>query len=330
MLTAADILDRIGDAYYSLANDWTITFFNREAELFFGLRREEVEGQNIWQVFPHSKGSDLGAALRECMEMREPVQVRTWSSTLTDRWIDYRVFPLDDGGVAAMWRDETDRKRHEDALEQALQRQEHLYRELNHRVTNSLQAVASMLTLSSRGVEDGCAKDALTAAIDHVIGMSLVHKRLYRATGGIEEHDAGKYLSGLCDELSTAFHGTMSSCVVNARIDPGLMVSTDTMLTLGLMVSEMVMNAVKHASCATVGIGLRMEGEDVVLAVADDGVGLPEGFKPNKSSGLGMRLIHSWARQLHGRIEFQPRDGGGTKAAFTFPARNQVRVTAVP
>lgn len=321
----ADILDGIGDAFYSLAPDWTFTFFNREAETFFGFKREDVLGRKFPDVFPKAMGTDLEERFKQVMLDRTPVRFQTWSATVPDHWLDLRSFPLSEGGIAVSWRDETERKSHDDALADSLHRQEVLYRELNHRVTNSLQAVIGMLRLSNRSVKDLSGKNAVAQAIDHVTAMSLVHKRLYRTEGAIDEQNAATYISGLCRELTRAFHSDVSPCAIHCDVQSDMWVQTETIMTIGLLVSELVMNSIKHASCSSISVVMRVE-DRVVLTVSDDGIGLSADFDPAKTQGLGMRLVHAWARQLKGTMDFRSSGGGGMTAYFTFPANHHVRI----
>jgi PAS domain S-box-containing protein len=123
------ILESIGDAIYGLAPDWSVTFFNREAERFFGRSRTEVIGRSLWDSFPAARESELGDGLRRVMESRAPLHLVTLSPS-TGRWADTRIFPLEDGGLGVSWRDVTAQRRQEAALAEATRNQDRLLREL--------------------------------------------------------------------------------------------------------------------------------------------------------------------------------------------------------
>ncbi|MES2340861.1 MAG: PAS domain-containing protein [Pseudomonadota bacterium] len=128
-MIANTILESIGDAIYSVASDWSVVFFNRQAELFFGRSRTDVIGRSLWDSFPAARDSEVGDVLRRVMETRTPLDIVTLSPS-TGRWADTRIFPLEDGGIAASWRDVTAQKSQEAALAEALQNQDRLVRQL--------------------------------------------------------------------------------------------------------------------------------------------------------------------------------------------------------
>lgn len=128
-MDTSTILEGIGDAIYSVAPDWTFVFFNRGAELFFGRSRTDVLGRSLWDCFPAARTSELGDGLRQVMATRAPLAMVTLSPS-TGRWADIRLFPLEDGGIAASWRDVTDQKRQEAALADAVHAQDLLLRRL--------------------------------------------------------------------------------------------------------------------------------------------------------------------------------------------------------
>lgn len=124
-----EILDGIGDAIYSLDARWRVTFFNRQAELFFGRDRKDVLGRVVWDCFPAARGAEIGAALTRVMERREAIHLDVLSPT-TGLWTDTRVFPLADGGIVACWRDVTAAKQREEELATAVESRERAAREL--------------------------------------------------------------------------------------------------------------------------------------------------------------------------------------------------------
>jgi PAS domain S-box-containing protein len=124
-----EILDDIGDAIYALNPDWRITFFNREAERFFDCDRRRLVGRTVWDCFPAVRGSELGAVLERVMESRERSHVEVLSPT-TGRWTEPRVFPLENGGVAASWRDITAQKKRDSALAEAVEKRARAEQEL--------------------------------------------------------------------------------------------------------------------------------------------------------------------------------------------------------
>ncbi len=124
-----EILDGIGDAIYALDADWRFTFFSREAERFFGRDRGPLLGRTVWDCFPAAIDTDLAAALKRVMQSRQAVHLDVLSPS-TGRWTETRVFPLENGGIAASWRDITAAKRREQDLAAAVEHGERAAREV--------------------------------------------------------------------------------------------------------------------------------------------------------------------------------------------------------
>jgi two-component sensor histidine kinase len=318
------VLDSVSDAFCWVGRDWTIRFMNRAGRDYFRLDQKEVLGRSVWEVFPAMKGTQIGDTLVGAMESRTTVQTGMWGATRPDRWSDVRVFPLDDGGLAVIWRDETDRKRHDDAVQETLRRQEGLYRELNHRIANGLQSVVGIVRLSTRAVGDPQSKAVIANAVDHIIALSLVHRRLYQSRG-VEQQEVREYLETLCRELVKAFSSEAKPCAIACDVQPDAYTKTDTTLNLGLLLSELVMNAIKHGGCANLRVSFRVENATAKLQVIDDGKGLPADFDPTQAKGVGIRLVMAWAKALAGKLEFD-HPGQGTTATLTFPTKGQIVV----
>jgi two-component sensor histidine kinase len=230
---------------------------------------------------------------------------------------------MEGGGIAVIWRDETERKRHDEALQETLRRQEDLYRELNHRIANGLQSVVGIVRLSTKAIGDLQAKAIVTNAVDHIIALSLVHRRLYQSQG-VERQEVKEYLETLCRELAKAFHSEAAPRAISCDVEEGVYTITDTTLTLGLMLSELVMNSMKHGQCTKLEVAFGTLNGDVRLQVTDDGVGIPEDFEPSQARGIGIRLVQAWAKSLEGHFEFGRASPHGTTATLVFPAKGHV------
>lgn len=322
------VLNSVSDAFCWIGGDWTIRFINRAGRDYFRLDQEEVLGRSIWAVFPAMKGAQIGDTLMGAMKSRATVQAGMWGATRPDRWSDVRIFPLDDGGLAVIWRDETDRKRHDDAVQETLRRQEGLYRELNHRIANGLQSVVGIVRLSTRAIGDPQSRAVVANAVDHIVALSLVHRRLYQSQG-VEQQEVREYLETLCRELVNAFGSKDRPCVISCDVQPDVYTTTDTTLNIGLLVSELVMNAIKHGDCANIRVSFSAEDGVSTLRVIDDGKGLPPDFDPAQVKGVGIRLVMAWAKALSGKLEFE-HPGQGATVTLTFPAEGQVVVDPEP
>jgi two-component sensor histidine kinase len=196
--------------------------------------------------------------------------------------------------------------------EELLTRNDILLREIDHRIRNSLQLVASMLSLQARQTPDRAASKAIEEARQRIGSIAAVHEQLYRASD-TDVVDMSVFLKGLCGSLARNKPGNIRAIHVTA--EPIMLVSQRAM-KIGILVGELVTNSFKHAfpeaRAGEIEVVLTAAGEKARLIVADDGIGLPAGFSTDDSHGLGMRLIHSILGQFGGTL----RANSGPGARF--------------
>jgi two-component sensor histidine kinase len=191
-----------------------------------------------------------------------------------------------------------------------------LLREVNHRVGNSLQIIASLLHLQANSATQDDVKAALTNAMGRVAAVAQVHRRLY-TSHDLKSVMLNQYLDALLEDLRRSAEGNrMSRLTLRAEaveIDP------DRAVAIGIVVNELVMNAVKYAypDCAgPIHVELRAQGDDLELAIADDGVGLAAKADP-RSTGMGQRIVSAMAAKLEASVERDP-DHAGTRIVLRF------------
>ena len=221
-------------------------------------------------------------------------------------------------GVANILGMAIERQRIEGDLRKALDRQQVLMREVNHRVNNSLQIVAGMLQLHASAAASEDLRHELRQAGSRIAAVARAHQRLYRGDD-IEALDLGEYLRQVCGDISAS----MPDCEIDVSAGPAVVIRTDRAVPAALLVNELITNAVKYAypgrSCKIwVALGLA-SGDAAVISVRDEGVGLPPDFDV-KSGRLGMRLVRAFAQQLQGDLQVL-RKNPGTEFVLTFPLR---------
>jgi two-component sensor histidine kinase len=208
-----------------------------------------------------------------------------------------------------------ERQRMERDLRGALDRQQMLMREVNHRVNNSLQIVGSMLHLQGRRTENKEVQHQLSQASSRVTAIARAHNRLYR-TDEFTTLDLGAYLSDLCADFCEATPG----CEIYVAAPEHIVLSTDRAITVALLINELITNIAKYAypegNCRA-WVSVSRQGGVVTLSVRDEGVGLPPAVDETTSTGLGMRLIGAFTRQLNGSVEVK-RNDPGTEFVISF------------
>src|SRR5467141_163757 len=192
-----------------------------------------------------------------------------------------------------------------------------LLREVNHRVGNSLQIIASLLHLQSNSTTQDDVKAALTNAMGRVAAVAQVHRRLY-TSHDLKSVLLNQYLDALLEDLRRSAEGNkMSRLTVKAEpveIDP------DRGVAIGIIVNELVMNAVKYAypdGAGPIDVDLHAQGDDLVLSIADNGVGLNVKTDP-RSTGMGQRIVTAMESKLDARFEHNTAHAG-TRIILKFP-----------
>lgn len=201
-----------------------------------------------------------------------------------------------------------ERQRDQARLEAALERHKILLKELNHRVKNSLHLVISMLRLQAGAATGHQASAQFEEASRQVAAIAVAHEHLYQGDD-IETLDLAKYLADLWPS------GAVGAFQVSVEATEGVRIATDKAIPLALVVNELVTNAAKYAYAAhttgTVWVGVAHSGENHIrVSVRDEGAGVPQGFDPAKSRGLGMRIVTALTRQLDATLTVDRRNPG--------------------
>ena len=189
------------------------------------------------------------------------------------------------------------------ALTRALEQKDVLAREIDHRVRNSLQIVASVMLMQGRAVADPQAKAAFEDTYARVMSVARVHESLHQSDDA-ESVDLGQTLSQLCDDLAAGIMGSKQRLDVSA--EPGLIVPSKAAVALSLIATELVTNALKYAydpdQEGGVEVSIKARAPNgVELRVCDAGRGLPADWsdqRPGRAGGLGMRVIRAMLQQI--------------------------------
>jgi PAS domain S-box-containing protein len=223
--------------------------------------------------------------------------------------------------VSCLMYDNTERKQIDRKIRDSLKEKEVLLQEVHHRVKNNLQVISSILNLQSSYVTDPSTLDILQESQNRIKSMSFIHETLYRTTD-FSSINFSEYIKSLSHNLIQSY--TLQNCKVDfvADIDT-IEMSIDQSIPCGLIVNELVSNALKYAfkdrKKGKLMIELKENGKQVSLRVSDDGVGLPENFKFEKNDSLGVQLVYSLTEQLDGTIEVNSEKG--TSFLITFEKR---------
>jgi two-component sensor histidine kinase len=173
--------------------------------------------------------------------------------------------------------------------------------EMQHRIANSLQIIASVLLLKARAVDSEETRVHLRDAHNRVMSLAAVQQHLQSSTGEVDVHD---YLTKLCDSLGASMIREARDLTLDVEAQAAI-IGSHAAVSLGLVVTELVINALKHAfpegRNGRIMVGYRMDAEGWTLSVQDDGVGMPSQTSAAKP-GLGTSIVDGLARQLGARV----------------------------
>lgn len=221
--------------------------------------------------------------------------------------------PLDGYGIALTYIDVSDRKRAENDLKNALDEKTSLLQELYHRTKNNMQVIISLLDMQSASIEDPKLTGIVKDTQNRIRSMALVHDRLYQSRN-LSRINLSAYIRDLVIWLEEDYHDSERVDIVWSLEDVWTLI--DTAIPCGLIIEELVSNALKHAfpngrrGTLEIGVERISETGEVRLRVADDGVGVPKGVDIESRGKVGLQVVAALGRtQLEGDVSVATEAG---------------------
>lgn len=316
---------------WSLDQDFRITACNNHfrmvAQQAFGLAPEV--GNNLRELLRNSVPQVMDARLD-----KEFAQVFAGKAQHHElrldlpqgaMWIELYISPIIAGGrigeASCLAHDVTGKKRAEQEMRESLQEKEVLLKEVHHRVKNNLQIISSIFSLQRDHVGgDERSIALLHESQDRIRSMSFIHESLYQ-NKQFSQVDMASYIDGLCSNLVMSY-SLSGKVLLRTELMP-LMLDLDRAIPCGLVLNELIGNALKHGypdgGGGTIRIRLDQEGDTVRIELSDDGAGFPADYNELRDRGLGMELVELLIGQLDGRVErTSPQGSRGTTYLITF------------
>lgn len=293
-------------------------YVNQAAVRLTGYSEEELLDMHFWEL-THADFREMvrniGLARQRGEQVPKQYQTKIITREGDARWVAVSGSTMDFEGKPAgivTFMDVTEAKLAEQRIQAALQEKEVLLKEIHHRVKNNLQIVSTLLDLQSESIHDVDALRSFRECQNRIAAMALVHEQLYQ-TRNFSSIDFHGYIEGLTKHLYRSY--VMDPDRISLVVDAGnVLLGIDQAIPCGLMVNELVSNALKYAfpgdRHGTISIGFQSEEEGwICLTVADNGVGLPSGTDFFATETLGLQLVRMLVRQLKGDIRLDTNQG---------------------
>jgi two-component sensor histidine kinase len=327
---AQAIVDTVREPLVVLDGDLRVIAVSRSYYLTFGVNRQETQGRMLYELgdgqwnIPELRLllSDIGPE-HSTMEAFEVSRVFPGLGQRTMLLNARKVFYEGNNHTTMLLaiEDITERRAIEKEKDELLREKDLLLKEMQHRIYNSLQLIASILLLKARTVLSEETRQHLKDAHQRVLAVAAVQRQLEPS----KLHDmieVGPYLSRLCESLATSMIRDGRPLFVEVRAGAGAVTSSRA-VSLGLITTELVLNALKHAFADRQSGSVIVEYDAVdqhwSLSVTDNGTGRSVGVDGLEHVGLGTGIIEVLARQLNGQVE-TVSSSSGTKVSITHAA----------
>jgi PAS domain S-box-containing protein len=325
----SNVISSAMDAIISIDESQRVVLFNASAEKLFGVRAGDAIGRTIDQFIPerfrtaHRSHIDhFGAAHVTKRSMGSLGAIFGVRSNGEEFPIEASISQATVGGrklYTVILRDITERVQAEEEIKASLREKEVLLKEVHHRVKNNLQVISSLLRLQAQNLPVKELGEPFKESLNRIQAMALVHEKLYQSKD-LANVPFGDYIRSVTVQLQRTYGVSPDRVKLQFEI-PEIYLSIDAANACGLIVNELVSNALKYAfpggRNGKIIIRLSpMEHNRYELVVRDNGVGLPVGLHPQSSPTLGLQLVHVLADELSGHVSIRSR--GGTEVAIIF------------
>jgi len=316
------IIDTVRDPLLVLDENQRITAASRSFYQTFHLAGQDVRGQLLFEI---GGGQWNIPELRKLLETiaKDDATIEGYEVDREFPSIGRRIMLLNvrkvfyekgiHSTVLLAFEDITERHAIEMQVQELLREKDMLLEEMQHRVANSLQIIASILLIKARTVQSEETRLQLQDAHQRVLSVAAVQKHL-QVSGAGAPIEIANYLTRLCETLAQSMIGDSRTILLKVQADKGTAVSHQA-VSIGLIVTELVMNALKHAfpgekKDAAILVSYKVADADWKLTISDNGIGKPDIAAADIKPGLGTSLVQSLAKQLDASVDVKSESHG--------------------
>ncbi len=317
---ARAILDAIPDLMLRLDHEGVFLDYrvHRSDDLF--APPEKVLGARIRDLAPAAIADQVHAHIEIALRDRE---IQQWEFQLASprgtQDYEARMVGCGTDDVVAIVRNITAFSEVDRHLRASLREKEVLLQEVHHRVKNNLQIIASLINMQLRRLKEASTRETLEQCQNRVQAIALIHEKLYQSKS-LADVPLADYVTSLAQEIVKAANIAGTRVALEISI-PDVVLPIDRAIPCGLILNELISNAIKHAFPSgrqgLIRVHAEPLGGHLRLVIADNGVGLPGGFNIKRCPSMGLQLVRTLADQLDALLEIDVQ--GGASFQLTFP-----------
>ncbi len=330
------IAENVVDVIWTTDMNLDLTYVTPSVERQQGYKVEEMNGIPLEKRFPPESIKKISEIVTgEMIKETDPAsdksraisfEAESFKKDGTIYWADFNLTFLRDAdgsprGFQGITRDITERKKTELRINDLLKEKEILLKEVHHRIKNNMNTICGLLMIQAETLEEESAKNALYDASTRVQSMMILYDKLYRSDDFMRV-SLNDYFPPLIDEVIRNFHSSESVTILKEIDD--IVLNTDILSPLGIILSELLTNTMKHAfkgkSGGIIKVSAKQANSTISITVEDDGAGIPDYVDIHNSQGFGLQLIGMLTDQINGTIDVE-RDNG-TSVKITFEIQN--------
>ncbi len=318
-------------------NDFNVTYLNSAFVETFGYAHQEIPTLEDWWPLAYPDPAYRAEVARQWQDELarsmltstpfQPMQVRIRCKNGEDKYVIAGAAKLfdtfADEHVAVLY-DITPQRKTQEALSSAVKEKNALLQEVHHRVKNNLQVITSLLSLESNRASHTSTVAVLDDMAGRIRSMALLYEALHR-TGSYAAVQLDDYLRQLANEAFRSLKDREARVSLVLELEP-CRVSMNQATPCGLIVNELISNALKHAfpnnriGMMTISLQSTPGSGKLVLQCSDNGIGLPEDFKARRQQSLGLQLVGDLALQVGGTLHIEATPSATFRLEFTSDA----------
>ncbi|MEF3275517.1 MAG: PAS domain S-box protein [Chloroflexus sp.] len=317
------LVETMNEGALTLLSDGTILYCNSKFAEMVGLSQDQLTGRSLLDLVAPADRllcAELLAA-GTTGSSKGPITLQAVDGSQRPAQISLRALKDEtEANTCAVVTDLSGPQAVAAQLRAALAEKELLLREVHHRVKNNLQIVSSLLRLQAENISDERVSAAVQDSQNRIRALALVHEQLYRSES-LAHIDIGEYLQSIATSVWRSLSMRGSPIRLASEVSHGISINIDQAIALGLIVTELVSNSVKHAfpngtHDGIISLRVDRTADSLLIEVADNGIGIPAQINPGGGS-LGMQLVHGLCRQIGATLQFG--SGPGTTVIIQLP-----------